>query len=296
VSQRHQMVDRRLSAPQRRVAEVLCRRFAGSQTAMARQLGFTQAAISQVVTGRRPPGPRLLNSIAKLPGVPADWIFLGKGSLPEGQLCRDPRRCFLPLFESLDAAFDRDNQPTAAAVAINVSAVDYSDSRFVLRIPADWNSATTRSKGIRRGDLLVFETDRRIWAERNSILERKVCAISASREPARRLDLGYVHHCETRIDTPEEIACVQRFGTQQTPLSRLTEGERMEELCREVVTSCKRVRRVMLDGLGTGRTQLGAEGEGTRLRVHVRRRSALEAVSLNDVLAYLVVLRRPPIG
>jgi DNA-binding transcriptional regulator YdaS (Cro superfamily) len=283
-----QDADRRLSQ-QRRVAEVLLRRFANSQTAMAQQLGCTQAAISQVVTGRRPPGSRLLNSIANLPGVPADWIILGEGLLPEGQSCRDARRCFLPLYESLNAAFASDRESGVAPVGFSVSLNDYSESRLIFVIPETREWIDAKNRGLRSGDLLILETDRRLWATGTRALEKKWCVISPpSSDVARHAELVYVHHIERPLASTVASAYVKRLGTGTTPASQHIDSRRAIGICRALAASHGRnLRAIRLDPSASS----PARSDSRLVRPRLRSRE-LEVVPVEDILAFAVALIR----
>jgi transcriptional regulator with XRE-family HTH domain len=210
-----------LSPTAARVWEVLQCYFLGSQSEMARQLGMTQPAISLVVTGKREPGPRLLNAIARLPGVSADWISSGKGTLPERQAVRDPRRCFLPLYASLHDAFPSRNQLGPTIHGVNVRAADFSESRIVLELSEarEWGDA--KNCPLRPGCCLIFETDRRFWAAEPYKLEgRYAVRFSADQAPDRG-ELVYVRRLESLLKPGNTTAYVKRLwhGTSATPQS-----------------------------------------------------------------------------
>jgi transcriptional regulator with XRE-family HTH domain len=184
-----------------RVTEVVVRRFTGSQRAMARAIGVSQATISQVVSGKKKAGPRFLNAIANLPGISSDWLLLGRGSLPEGRSIPDPARCFLPLYTSLHDAFPSRNQLGPTTHGVNVRAVDFSDTRIVLQLSEAKEWGDSRSCDLRPGDCLIFETDRQSWGAQ-----------------PRKLKQAYAIHFSTgQVPSPAELVDIRRIETSLEP-------------------------------------------------------------------------------
>src|SRR4051794_37413826 len=73
--------DEAVEAPADRFRRILEIRFAGNQSAMAVALGVSQAIISCVVAGKKPPGPKLRMALSKCPGVNAHWALSGEGEV-----------------------------------------------------------------------------------------------------------------------------------------------------------------------------------------------------------------------
>src|SRR3984957_1385211 len=127
--------ERPFTPAQQRVNELLQRLFAGNESAMAKALGCSQAAISHIVHGHRGVGSRILRSIAALPGVSPDWALLGVGAPPATKFQRDLTKCFLPVFSSIDFALAVDPVKAPTSRGEQVTPADYSETRIIFEIP-----------------------------------------------------------------------------------------------------------------------------------------------------------------
>jgi transcriptional regulator with XRE-family HTH domain len=196
-----------LSPLQRRVRDILIRCFAGEQTAMAKQIGCTQPYISQIVRGRRQPGPDVLRKISSLPGVSADWLLLGEGSPPSCSSVRNPARCLLPIYESLEPALENGDERVGVREVYPVSPADYTVSRFMFRIPLGHPCIAATAGRLRSRDLIMFDSNQDLWRKRPSSLPKKVCVIRAANcHVPPTFDLAYV----SRV-AREESGCGERL-------------------------------------------------------------------------------------
>ena len=62
-----------------RINRVVDEGFSGSQRALADAVRMSQALLSRVLSGERPPSRKLLGAIAGLPQINAEWLETGKG-------------------------------------------------------------------------------------------------------------------------------------------------------------------------------------------------------------------------
>lgn len=168
-----------LTSAQHRVKELLERLFAGNESAMGKALGCSQSAISQIVHGRRGVGGRILRLMAALPGVSPDWALLGNGLPPTTQFQRDPTKCFLPVFFSLDFALAVDPAKTPTSKGEQVRPIDYSDTRVIFEVPEGHICVRQFGRRLKPGDLLLVETDRRLWISNPSFLDGRICLLAA---------------------------------------------------------------------------------------------------------------------
>jgi transcriptional regulator with XRE-family HTH domain len=200
------------SAVGRRVADVLQRLFAGNQSAMAKAIGVSHAAISQIVHGKRQPGPRVLQAIAGLPGVSPDWAILGKGAAPAVPVQRDPNKCFLPVVASLDFALSAEPTRTRTSRGLQVAASEYSPSRIVFQVPQR-HVCILRSGGrLKPGDFLIFETDRGLWLSKPQHLGKRLCLIAVQDDKGQmRGELVRVDFRRPSAKNPQPQLRVQRL-------------------------------------------------------------------------------------
>ncbi len=164
-----------------RLAWVLRVWFTGSQTAMARALGVSQASVSRAVRGRNQPSGKLLTAAAALPGLSEEWLLTGRGA-PQTVAVQDagPRphvTASLPVSAGILPGPPANCTLRLQGESFPVPEVHYTPTRYWLRVTDALKMAGGLSTRLIAGDLALMETDRRAWETDVSVLENKLCSL-----------------------------------------------------------------------------------------------------------------------
>jgi len=154
----------------RRFGWALAAVWAGSQSQMAADLGVSQALISRVTRGLQQPGPRLLKALSKQPTLNSVWALTGTG---EPYANPSARIATLPISNRPLPGLPSRHRGLLTGEQLAVSTAESSDSRYFLRADARYVQPLV----IERGDLLLFETDARIWRRDPHFLSGKPCLV-----------------------------------------------------------------------------------------------------------------------
>ena len=155
-----------------RVNMLLRKIWGNSQSKMAKEIGVSQAAISNVVTGKRPPGRNILSCIAAHPLVNAGWLLTGEGSLCT---LSPSQPTFLPIAKEPLPGSPAEHRQYLSDYA-PVAEADYADGRY-------WLASTTdrfAKHGILVGDRLLITTDRS-WLTRPQMIVGQPCVVADER-------------------------------------------------------------------------------------------------------------------
>lgn len=148
----------------RRVAKLCDQHWGGNQRAMARDLHLSPQVIHRVVTGGQPPPGRLVEALAERPGVDLNWLLRGDSpaSLPvaDDVLAGSPADCSADLSNARFAATE----------------IVVRESQYWLAIANDHPILRHPEFGIRAGDLLLMESDRR-QMPRPETFDERPCAV-----------------------------------------------------------------------------------------------------------------------
>jgi transcriptional regulator with XRE-family HTH domain len=177
--------------------------FASNRSAMAQALGLTHTAISRVVTGKKPPGPRLLYSIVERLDVASEWLRDGVGEPfpPERVAGTDDR---MPVFDQLPAGRLTGRATRSARTWIDHAAL-VSPSRYLFRVGPAEPILGEPDLGIRVHDLLLMESDPARFPAVHD-LDGHLCAIISrpNTEPPVRLGAVTYYDEGSGIDEGED--------------------------------------------------------------------------------------------
>jgi transcriptional regulator with XRE-family HTH domain len=180
-SRRSAESERGAISPQKRVKIVAERLYAGNQSAMARDLGCTHAAISQILHGRRGAGAGILRAIAALPGVSPEWAILGVGEPPAVLGRPGAEKLYLPLVTSLGFAVSDPPVQAQSSMAEQVLTIDYSPTRLIFQVQDGDPCLQSHGGRLKAGDHILFEADRRVWIRAPEFLDGRLCVIASAR-------------------------------------------------------------------------------------------------------------------
>jgi len=153
---------------------------------MAEAVGVSQSAISQIVTGKRHAGPKLLSLLSSHPKVNATWLYGG-----EGEPLLSPR---------FDGAADEPHLPIAtqplpgdptaykdllSGRSLAVARSEYAASRYFLELGRQDPIRRDKHRMVAPGDLLLVETVDDIGRNARDFDERLAVAMDRNESPAR---------------------------------------------------------------------------------------------------------------
>lgn len=156
-------MNHELSELAKRVEWVLKNVWEGVQVKMASDIGVTQSAISNIITGRQQPGRKFLAAVASNPAINSKWLISGDGE-PLARPNSEPGRRALyvarTLFEGLP-----DDHGDCLGDMLEVPLRLYRPTRYWFEIPADCPLVSVSSLKIAVGDLMLFEPDQKGWPD-----------------------------------------------------------------------------------------------------------------------------------
>ncbi len=156
-------MNHELSELAKRVEWLLKNVWEGVQVKMASDIGVTQSAISNIITGRQQPGRKFLAAVASNPAINSKWLISGDGE-PLARPNSEPGRRALyvarTLFEGLP-----DDHGDCLGDMLEVPLRLYRPTRYWFEIPADCPLVSVSSLKIAVGDLMLFEPDQKGWPD-----------------------------------------------------------------------------------------------------------------------------------
>lgn len=145
----------------KRVLVLLNKIWGGNQSRMAADIGMSQSAVSNVVTGRQTPGRKLLAAISGHPLINGAWLLTGDGD-PLLPVAAESGTKALYVAKRLFAGAPEDNGDCLGPL-YEVPARYYRPSRYWLRITNDHSFARHESLCLRAGDMVLFDCDTSGW-------------------------------------------------------------------------------------------------------------------------------------
>ena len=209
------------SRRRQRVAWLLNRIWAGSQSAMARDVGISQSTVSRVVSNQLDLSPRFLRLLAKDPRVNAAWIHEGVGQPLQESTADDST---LPIFNRLLSAAELTSAAVPSAERQPVASELCLPARYFLRLNGSDAVVQPSAHGLLAGDRMLFQ------------------AFAAS---PRAEDLSPGAYCAVRLDDRSLVMGKLSSGNTagRFELAWLDDGSATGQ-------PAKRVRGMMFDGAG----------------------------------------------
>ncbi len=138
--------------------------WSGSQSRMAADLGVSQGALSNVLLGKRSPGPKILSALAAHPVVNADWLTTGDG---DALLTRPEQSGIaeigLPVAKQLFFGLPFDHPSHLEDYLYPVRRKLFRPSRYWVEIDASSPLCADKHLKIGAGDHVLFEPDAEGW-------------------------------------------------------------------------------------------------------------------------------------
>ena len=169
-----------------RVTQLVELSYSGSQRRAARSWGVSQALISKVINGVQPVTDRLLEVVARQPGVNPRWLFDGQGDplLPS-------TAGTLPVSTLILPGSPEKHRSLLSAERYAVTTHHERESRYWLRLDSRSPILVYPGLLLREDDLLLIETHRD-HLDRLDVVAEQLCAITIRQEAAFICVLAYV--------------------------------------------------------------------------------------------------------
>lgn len=151
----------KLSDTAQRVEWVLKKVWSGSQTKMAAEIGVSQSAISNVVTGRQQPGRKFLAAVASKSLINSTWLITGEGDPLITQGPESSRRA-LYVARTLFDGYPEDHGDQLGNM-LEVPMRFYRSSRYWIEVQTGCPLTKFDSLKIAVGDFVLFEPDAKNW-------------------------------------------------------------------------------------------------------------------------------------
>ena len=157
---------------------------------MATDTGLSQSAISNVVTGRRAPGRKILATVSAHPLVNATWLLTGEGEpLVMEEQPGHAGRHFCPVAGELLTGSPRDCRDRLTGQYRPVAAPDYGECRYWFQLATD----EFIDRGFAPGDWLLMDTDG-FWLQRPTILTGQPCVVLSGNKTTPTLNIRFLRY------------------------------------------------------------------------------------------------------
>jgi len=155
----------------------------GNRTAMANAVGCCQSAVSQIATGRRPPGRSLLTRIASLPVVNPGWLLTGDG---EPLLTTKGVQTTEPCLPISDRPLT--GSPLVLGVKLTGETFPVQHSfagpgRYWLRIKPGTAITKDGQAKVDADDLVLMESSSEVWLADPPWLDRRIGFVQLGKAP-----------------------------------------------------------------------------------------------------------------
>jgi hypothetical protein len=165
----------------------------GNQSLLAERLPASQSLISKVVRGEQMPGRKLMEKLARLPGINPAWVLEGVGEplLP-------PRKGTLPIALGVLPGWPEHYPHMLTGGRHTVAEADEGESRYWLRVQEHWPLVQVTAWGILPGDLLLMDSSPD-WTAREDMVMGRLCGVRLDRQSGTTFEIGRVERDATGI-------------------------------------------------------------------------------------------------
>jgi hypothetical protein len=202
---------------------------------MARAIGFSHAAVGQVVSGAKPPGGRMLKAIVEKLGVDAGWLLEGKGEPFGAKAEVADAAVWMPVRDRLLA----EPLPRELSNRTVVGPGYRPSTQYWYRLRATEPVLDVRPLGFRKGDLLLMETDPARFPAEEHLTDR-LCAVKSAPGVEPPVKLGAVEFYPGDYEEPGSLGVdtfegrgkglVREFVVRTHPDGKV---ETVERLCKQ---------------------------------------------------------------
>jgi transcriptional regulator with XRE-family HTH domain len=164
---------------------VLDQLYGGNQSRLARDVGVSQSLISKVARGERTPGRKLLEALARLPGVRPEWALRGEGA-PFAPTTRGTLPVALGVLPGWPERFPErltgQRHPIAEALE--------RASRYWMAVPAGSPLTAVACLALLPGDLILFDANPDVWESNLEQLQGRLFGVKLHRGAGCSYEVG----------------------------------------------------------------------------------------------------------
>lgn len=150
----------------------------GNQAEMAKATDVPPGTLSNIVRGNRPAGPRVIEKIAKYPGVNASWLRSGEGpALPDSARVVAPDGITVPVAIGLLPGSPGDHLTHLTTRREQVPAMYCRASVYAIEAASAFDAEALIVNRFSPKDLLVVDTDPGNWKSTSLSLDNRLCVV-----------------------------------------------------------------------------------------------------------------------
>ena len=183
----------------------------GNKSRMANELVISLSVMSRVLRGEQEPPAKLLDALARWPGVNVRWLFAGEGEpLSERNLGAGGGR-FLPIAKLLLPGPPGDHPELLTWTSLPVADALYSETAYWLCVPSDHLIVTdkaAKTERVKAGDYLLIETATN-WTRKLDAVAGRLCAV---RVPSSQREEVILTRVADEPDEFEPFYAVETFS------------------------------------------------------------------------------------
>jgi transcriptional regulator with XRE-family HTH domain len=191
-SQSATTVSDELHARIARLSELI---WSGNQSAMGRDLGVDQSAVSKVLAGKQQPSAMLIERLATWSRVNPAWLMSGRGEpLLDGSTTPGVG-LYCPLVEEIPPGRLSELPAVRAGVSYPVAGAHYTPTSYWFKVPP--NHPVTYGTDVTTRDLILIETDPQWTGSIGTVRDKMVVLSDPEESPGiRRMVIGAVDATE----------------------------------------------------------------------------------------------------
>lgn len=150
----------------------------GNQAEMAKATEVPPGTLSNIVRGNRPVGPRVIEKIAKYPGVNANWLRSGEGpALPDSARVVASDGITVPVAIGLLPGSPGDHLTHLTTRREQVPAMYCRASVYAIEAASAFDAEALILNRFSPKDLLVVDTDPGNWKSTSLPLDNRLCVL-----------------------------------------------------------------------------------------------------------------------
>jgi hypothetical protein len=159
---------------------------------MGRKLGISHPVMSRVLAGTQPPPGKMLEALARQPGMNLRWLFAGEGDFRGEQRIGAGGGHFCPIASNLLPGKPADHPERLTFTTLPVASAFYSETAYWYRVGAENPIVKARPVRVAQGDYLLIETSDQ-WTRRPEAFRGRLVVLNAyGSHEGRNIVLGVV--------------------------------------------------------------------------------------------------------
>jgi hypothetical protein len=217
----------------RRIIQLAKLIWGGNKSRMAKALGISHPVLSRVLRAQQEPPGKLLEALARWPGVNLRWLFAGEGEpLSDRNLWAGGGR-FLPIADRLLPGAPGAHPELHTWTSLPVAEALYSQTAYWFRLPGDHPVIKAKATKVKPGDYLLVETAT-AWTRKRDSVRGRLCALRVNRPGGQEVILGDIDRDADPFEGYHRVETCGQFADARF-LPEEAGGEDVIDLAQKVV-------------------------------------------------------------